>query len=1317
MSSRSLHCGLVFLSVLSSQILLAQFSTSVSPKEAIEGHIPLVFESNEGQAERKVRFLSRGPGYDIFINSNKIEFRLPPAVDAGNSQYSGQPSTIEISFLHSSADATPVAMDRLSGKSNYFIGKDPKKWISGVPQHTRVSLKSLYPGIDAVYHGNAGQFECDFVISPGADPALISFHVDGVDRAFLDDDGDLRLELGNRTIALRKPLVYQESASGRRTVAGAFVARGNNDIGFAIGHYDTHLTLVVDPVLSYSTLIGADNNTQVQGIAVDSKGDVYVTGTTFATNYPTVDPFQSTNRGTTNVFITKLNPAGNVILYSSYIGSSGFDNAAGIAVDGDGSAYVTGTVGAADFPTTSGAFMTACPSLCNTPFVSKFLSDGTLAFSTFMGGSNSPAHAIAVDTAGEAYIAGDTASNDLPTTPAAFEPIYPGMMCTSCYNGYVEKLNAPGSALVYSTYFGSDPGHGFPPSTAGSAIAIDTAGSVYLVGNTTDIPVKNPLQSSVVGGPNAFITKFSPDGSSLIYSTYLGGTSPYFFSYAGDYATGAAVDSFGNVHVVGTSSSCDFPLSLNALSTECVNQEYTQKIFVTTLNPSGSQIVFSTFLENGFSSGIAVDSAGNSYVTGTDTSDAIPILNAIDNSSQTSATAFVTELDPSGKLLFSTYLGGMTAGASAAGIALDHKGAMYVVGDGQGDFPILHPIPKQTYQSTYYTFFISKISPNNAPQFSLSPRVSPVLVLRNVSSAPLTIDSITASSNFTQGGNCGSSLAPGTGCTLILEGAADKKTTGTVTITSNADGKPQKFVIDKSPAGDYVGSILSIFPLYPQFPLQLFGTTSSPQSVVIANSGLLPATINSIQMIEPAAFAETNNCPGTLNPGNSCTISVTYTAATQSDSAQLAIIADPSQTRYTVFLNATGSASALAASSSSVNFGTQYAGAAPLGRMVNVTNTTPYPATLTGISTSTEFGQINTCTAPLAPYASCRVSVSYSPVTNEITTGALTIGGLGPGGPQQVALNGNGFLVSSLAVSPIPLALYSTVRVINETGVVTVTNTSTSTVTLKGFSTTSLFSQANNCPTSLAALASCSVNVTFTPTATGIFNGTLSIANSGPNSPQVVPLVGTAQAVFNFSQATFDLGTQQVSTTLLGYAGFANYGSSNVTVDSVTVQGTDFKLKENGCPSVFTPLEGCGDVEINFTPSATGIRTGTITVVDSDPSSPHIATLQGLGISSGVGTLSSTSLDFGTQAVGTQSSPQNVTLTNTGAGVLKLSGMAASSQFTQTNTCGSSLKAGAHCTISIGFAPTMQGILDGSLTVQDDGAGSPHTIVLSGIGQ
>jgi hypothetical protein len=1311
----------VFL-FLSSQLLSAEVLSNPGSNIVQSQRIPLVFEANQGQAGSDVRFLSRGLGYNILISRNKAEFVLP--ISMTGSAYDGRLpySNVEITFPHSSPFSTLQPLDLLPGKSNYFIGKDSSKWIVGASQYRRVSLRSLYPGIDLVYYGNAGQLEYDFVVSPGADPKRIKFHVSGSDRVFIDGDGNLHMEIAGRTIEFQKPFVYQETGGTKHRVFGEFVMLGTGDVSFAVGPYNKRTSLVIDPSLSYSTLIGANNNTQAQGVAVDHSGNVYIAGTTFATNYPTVKAFQITNNGTTNVFITKLNPAGDVILYSTYLGGGGFDTGRAIAVDKSGSAYVTGNTDGA-FPTTPGAFMSTCTGACNTPFITKILTDGSLAYSTLMGGSNVAGWAIAVDSAGEAYITGTAASNDLPTTSGSFESVFPGSQCTSCNAAYIEKLNSTGSGLVYSTYFGGV-GYGGVPATSGSGIAVDDTGSAYLVGNTTAIPTQNPIQSSYVGEnlPNAFISKFSADGSSLVFSTYLGGSSPFFFSYAGDFATGVAVDSSGNVHVVGTSSSCDFPLNLNAFSTECPTTGYTQQVFVVTLNSAGNGLLFSTFLQSGFSEGIAVDSAGNTYVTGIDTSNNLPILNPIESTSQDASSpsgvnGFVTELDLSGNLQFSTYLGQTGGGAEPAGIAIDAKSNIYVTGAAQGDFPILNPIPKETFQTTYYTFFVSKISAENTSRFSLSPRVSPILALRNVSSVPLTIESITASSNFTQGGTCGSSLAPGTGCTLILEGAADHKTTGTVTIVSNAYSKPQKFVIQKSPTGDQVGSILSIFPLSLQFPAQLIGTTSATQQIVLTNSGLLPATINSIEPIQPLAFSETNNCPGSLDPGSSCTISVTYTAATAQDSGQIAIIADPDQTRYTAFLGGTGSTSALSASVSSVNFGTQYVGATPLGRMVNITNTTPYPAAVTGVSTSAEFAQQNTCTAPLAPYASCRISVSYSPLTNEITTGTLTAAGSGPGGSQTISLNGNGLIVSNLAVYPIPLDLYSDVDGFAGSGVITVTNTSSTSAKITSIAIPSPFSQTNNCLGTLNSSASCSVTVTFAPTQLGAINANLSIANSGPNSPQIVPVIGTAQVLFNFSQLLFTFGPEKLHTGYMGYAGLTNYSSKSITVNNVTVQGQDFALTKNGCQVVFGPNEGCEDIEVTFTPSATGVRTGTITVSDSDPSSPHTATLQGIGISDGQGTVSQTSLSFGSRAVGTQSLPQVVTLTNTGTGVLTLSGITVSSQFSQTNTCGSKLKKGASCTISTIFAPSLQGILDGTLTIQDDGAGSPHVVALSGIGQ
>lgn len=724
-NSRSLLLCFAFaLSAATPLVSAQQLLTDRSSVESRVDHFPLVFEPNKGQADRDVRFLSRGDAYTVLIKSDRTIILLPPKVFNRDRTEQHQPSVVTVELIRSNKEATPEGLDLLAGKSNYFIGKQSANWIAGIPQYGRVAFKSIYAGIDLVYYGHEGQLEYDFVLAPGADPRVLRFRLNGVNKIDLDSSGNLSLKVANGTIELHKPGIYQEIDGDRRAIAGSFVLRSDNEVGLEVGSYDKGKPLVIDPVLSYSTLIGANNSTQVQGVAVDSKGNVYIAGSTYATNYPTVDAFQSTNNGTTNVVVTKLNPAGNKILYSTYLGGGASDNAAAIAIDGEGNAYLTGTAVSSNFPTTSGAFMTTCSSPCNTPFVSKFLTDGSLAFSTFMGGSNSPAHAIAVDAAGEAYITGLTASDDIPTTPGSFEPVYPGLLCTSCYNAYVEKLNASGTALVYSTYFGLVASGG-TPSTEGTGIAVDSTGSAYLVGNTTGIPTQNPIQSSQVGGllPNAFVTRFSPDGSALVFSTYLGGTSPYFFSYAGDFATGVAVDLLGNIHVIGTSSSCDFPLSLNALSTDCVTTGYTQKVFVTVMNPTGSQILFSTFLQNGFSSGIAVDKAGNSYATGIATSNDFPLLNPIEGAAEqaspSSATSFITELDLSGKLLFSTYLGATGGGSSAAGIAVDSHGGIYVAGFGQGDFPLLHPIPSQVIQSTYYTLFVSKILPTSVPQFSL----------------------------------------------------------------------------------------------------------------------------------------------------------------------------------------------------------------------------------------------------------------------------------------------------------------------------------------------------------------------------------------------------------------------------------------------------------------------------------------------------------------------------------------------------------------------------------------------------------------------
>jgi Beta-propeller repeat len=503
----------------------------------------------------EARFLSRTAEYTLLLAQGQATLLFPQFTSSSQRSI----RNLRMELVGAQPTTQLEGIGELPGKSNYFIGKDSANWQANIPHYAQVKYKSVYPGIDLVFHGNGGELEYDFQLAAGADPKLIDLRIDGTDQIQVDRAGNLLLRVDHETIRLGKPNVYQEADGVRREVTGNFVLRRKNNIGFRLDRYDTRLPLVIDPVLTYGILLSANNNTQAQGMAIDSSGDMYITGTTFATNYPTVSAFQTMNKGTTNVFITKLGPSGNQILYSTYLGGSGFDTGRAIAVDSAGNAYVTGNPDSSDFPTTPGALMTTCPGICNTPFVAKILPNGSLGFSTFTGGSNVAAWSIAVDSAEATYITGSAASGDLPlVNPFQTNPA----------GAFVQKLNPTGTALEYSTYLGGG-------GDWGRSIAVDSADSAYVVGSTTapNFPVKNALQPSQIGGDtmNAFITKFSPDGGSLVYSTYYGGSSQFFFSFAGDAATGVIVDAFGNAHVTGTSSSCEFPLSLNAFSTNCVN--------------------------------------------------------------------------------------------------------------------------------------------------------------------------------------------------------------------------------------------------------------------------------------------------------------------------------------------------------------------------------------------------------------------------------------------------------------------------------------------------------------------------------------------------------------------------------------------------------------------------------------------------------------------------------------------------------------------------------------------------------------------------
>jgi len=639
------------------------------------GKLPLHFEANQGQTHQDVRFLARGPGYSLYLTAGEAVLVLTqPNPDAKRdlrstperrgTQPRGTPVVVRMSLVGAAPKPPASGREELPGKANYLIGKDPAKWRTNVPTYAKVHYREVYPGIDLVYYGNQRQLEYDFVVSPGADPERIVLGFQGGERLEINAEGELVLHAGGGALRQQKPVIYQEINGVRTKIEGRYVLKDAHRVGFQLAAYDQSRPLVIDPTLVYSTYLGGSISDDGYGIAVDAAGSAYVTGLAGSTDFPTASPLQAAYGGGGDAFVSKLNAAGSALLYSTYLGGSGEDYGYGIAVDADGSAYVTGGTTSTDFPTVNP--LQAANGGGTDAFVSKLDAAGSaLLYSTYLGGSGGDAgYGIAVDAAGSAHVTGATNSTDFPTA----NPL-------QAANGgggdaFVSKLNAAGSALVYSTYLG---GSG---SELGVGIAVDAAGSAYVTGQTTstDFPTANPLQAASGGGTDAFVSKLDAAGCALLYSTYLGGSG-------GDGGAGIAVDAAGSAYVSGSTSSTNFPTA-NPL--QAASGGGLTDAFVSKLNAAGSALLYSTYL--GGSSrdagrGIAVDAAGSAYVTGWTTSTNFPTASPLQSAKAGFTDAFVSKLNAAGSaLLYSTYLGGGFGDNYGLGIAVDAAGAAYVTG-------------------------------------------------------------------------------------------------------------------------------------------------------------------------------------------------------------------------------------------------------------------------------------------------------------------------------------------------------------------------------------------------------------------------------------------------------------------------------------------------------------------------------------------------------------------------------------------------------------------------------------------------------------
>jgi hypothetical protein len=642
------------------------------------GKLPLSFEENRGQVDAKVKFLSRGRGYNLFLSPTEAVFALHAQATTVQTR-----RVLRMKLVGTNPSPEVTGLEELPGKSNYFIGSDPARWRTNVATYARVKYRDVYPGIDLVYYGNQRQLEYDWIISPGAEPGAIRFAIEGAKRIKVDSSGDLVLAIAGGEVRLHKPVVYQETEGVRHEIAGGFVSPSNHEVAFSIADYDRTRPLVIDPILIYSTYLGGSGDDFTNGIAVDSSGSVYVTGSTSSTNFPTANPLQpASGGGSYDAFVTKFNPSGSALVYSTYLGGSGDDSGNGIALDSSGNAYVTGSTSSTNFPTAN-PLQPASGGGSYDAFVTKFNSSGSvLVYSTYHGGAGEDKGlGVALDSSGDAHVTGSTLSTNFPTA-SPLQPAHGGGAFT---DAFVTKFNPSGSTLVYSTY------HGGSRHDTGNAIAVDGSGNAYLTGTTrsTNFPTANPRQPALtyIEYTDAFVTKFNPSGNALVYSTYHGG-------FSDDYGQGIAVDPTGNAYVTGYTSSSDFP-TVKPLQPIRGGDFY--DAFVTKFNSSGGTLVYSTYhggSGNDTGHSIAIDSSGNAFVTGYTFSTNFPTANPLQPAiaSPDAPDAYVTKFNQAGSaLVYSTYHGG-NSHDSASGIAVDSADRAYVTGKtGSTNFPMANP--------------------------------------------------------------------------------------------------------------------------------------------------------------------------------------------------------------------------------------------------------------------------------------------------------------------------------------------------------------------------------------------------------------------------------------------------------------------------------------------------------------------------------------------------------------------------------------------------------------------------------------------------
>ncbi|HEY6293553.1 MAG TPA: SBBP repeat-containing protein [Terriglobia bacterium] len=1005
--------------------------TSSADVRAAYGHLPLGFEPNQGQTDRRVRFLAHGQGYTLFLTADEAVLALRRS--AVNSQESGEKddgqrttnSVLRMKLVGTNQNVIAAETDRLPGKSNYFIDNDPKRWLTDVPNYARVKYPGIYSGVDLVYYGNQGQLEYDFVVAPGADPGAIRFALSDSPevgkqsgagsqsksqglRSAIDSNGDLLVQIDGNVVRFQKPTVYQPGPAGQKHYVDAGYRLESRQPGarnqkcgirFRLGSYDHRRTLVIDPVLIYSTYLGGSGGDVAYGVGVDSSFNAYVAGITSSTNFPTLTPEQGSSGGNGDGFISKLNPDGTALVYSTYLGGSGADGIAALAVDSKADVFVTGQTTSTDFPTTptKSSSSPSSPVAFQTTyggngdaFVTELASTGSsLVYSSYLGGSGADfGQGIAVDSTGNAYVTGSTQSPDFPI-PTGTTPFQSALAGSS--DAFAVKVNFSGTALTYSTYLGGS------AADTGQGIQVDSSGNAYIAGYTfsSDFPILNALYDVNAGNADAFVTELNPTGASLVFSTYLGGSGR-------DRAFGIALDKSANIYVAGDTQSTDFPTTTGAFQTTYGGNG---DAFAAELTAGGKSLTYSTFIGGSGTdqgNGIALDSSGDAFVVGFTQSSDFPTVDSFQavlgltggSSCGTSpcADAFVTELNPTGsKAVYSSYLGGSGADFGQA-VAVDSTGDPYLAGStSSNNFPAIAGVYQGELGGVAGNAFVAKVDAADSPAIALAPAKinfgnetvsvsssTQAVTVIDAGSAPLEITSITPpSSDFTESDNCvGTVAARGGSCTINI--TFTPIATGLVTdqfsIADNAAGSPH--IITVTGTGVTQATAVTVAPTSLTFPNTYVSSVSSAQTVTITNTGV--ATLNITQISTSGDFTQTNTCAAllnVLNVGQSCSVSVTFAPTASGSRTGALSISD----------NATGSPQSVALSGNALALFSVGASSTTSSVLIGATTAT---FTMTASAVKGFTGAIS---------FSCATSVSCSFASASIFAGqtnVLTVSGL-----------------------------------------------------------------------------------------------------------------------------------------------------------------------------------------------------------------------------------------------------------------------------------------------------------------------------------